>query len=236
MNINEIQKYVINLDSRQDRLEHIQSEFEYIGWKFNRFSAVDTGSYEGCALSHIALAEQALDSNLDYILVVEDDIFFMPYFHELLNDCLKDLESVDWDLFHLAPSIHRPLNYEFGNLVDLSADRPPKKENHRGIYGTSGFIYKKSIFDKFKHWHGCKKWKNPKLQKPFDVFFDEYIYYNYKCYCPKFPLVTQISDYSTINRGVYNNHYIMTYNWRAYINPEFPIKYFDQNACRKFRQ
>jgi GR25 family glycosyltransferase involved in LPS biosynthesis len=236
IDLKSIPKYVINLDGRKDRLEHIQSEYEYLGWEFIRYSAVNTGSYEGCALSHIAIAEEAYNNGHEYVWVTEDDVFFMPYFKELLSNCLNDLSSKEWDLFHFAPSIHRPMYYDSGYLVDLSCEKPPKEEKHRGIYGTSGFIYKTKMFSEFKKWHGCKKWPNPATQKPFDVFFDEYIYENNQCYCPHYPLVTQIADYSTINRGVWNNHYIITYNWKAYIDKTLPQKYLDINECRKDRK
>ena len=124
IDLKNIPKYVINLSERKDRLEHITKEFNYVGWDFIRFDAVNTGSYEGCAESHMAVARLAKENNEEYILVTEDDIFFMPYFHEILNECLKDLNDVEWDLFHFAPSIHRPLNYTGGNLVSLTGPHP----------------------------------------------------------------------------------------------------------------
>ena len=126
MNLEKIEKYVINLKSRSDRLEHIKGEMKYMGWDFNLFEAVDTSSYKGCAYSHIEVAKIAKEKGLDYVMVLEDDVFFMPYAKQLLADCLKDLEDMEWDLFHFAPSIHRPLTYEGGNLVNLSGPHPPK--------------------------------------------------------------------------------------------------------------
>lgn len=237
MNISSIKKYVINLSNRKDRLEHITKEFDYAGWDFIRFDAVDTSSYEGCAYSHIEVAELGIKQNEDYIMVFEDDIFFMPYFKDLFLDCINDLKNIEWDLFHFAPSIHRPINYESGNLVNLSGPHPPKNEGHRGIYGTSAMIYKSTIFGEIKKWLGHEDYDNPAKQKPIDVFFDEYIYPNFKCYCPKAPLVTQIMDHSTVNNGVFNNHYIMTYNWQAYINnKDLPATFnMDHQRCLDFR-
>lgn len=236
IDINTVDKYVINLDSRQDRLKHIEKEFDYVGWNFNRFSGVNTNSYEGCAFSHMGVASLAKEKGLDYVMVFEDDIFFMPYALQLLEQCLRDLEDVDWDLFHLAPSIHRRINYSEGNLVDLSAQHPPKRPTDRGIYGLSAYIYKSHMCDEILKWKGHRDWPNPAQQKPIDALFDEYIYPTFQCYCGKFPIVTQIADYSTINKGVYNNHYIITYNWVSYINKNFPSRYFDQNACRQLRK
>jgi GR25 family glycosyltransferase involved in LPS biosynthesis len=240
LDLDSVEKYVINLKSRTDRLEHIKNEFKYIDWDFNLFEAIDTGSYEGCAFSHVKIAEIAKNKGLDYVMVFEDDCFFMPYAKDLLRDCLKDLDSLDWDLFHLAPSIHRPLTYEGGNLVNLSGPHPPKQENHRGIYGLSAYIYRQSLCDEILKWGNNRDgdlWTNPALQKPIDALFDEYIYPNFKCYCPRAPIVTQIMDYSTINNGVWNNHYIMTYNWLSYINDkDMPSTFnMDQQRCLDFR-
>ena len=235
MNVNNIEKYVINLKRRTDRFDHISGEMKYIGWDFNLFEAVDTSSYKGCAYSHIEVAKIAKEKGLDYVMVLEDDVFFMPYAKQLLTDCLKDLEDMEWDLFHFAPSIHRPLTYKDGNLVNLSGPHPPKLENHRGIYGTSAFIYKASLFDEFPKWSGHKDYSNPAEQKPIDIFCDEYIYPNFKCYCPKLPIVTQKMDFSTVNNGVWNTHYIMTYNWKAYINKELPNRYLEYQTCLKER-
>jgi hypothetical protein len=233
INLETVEKYVINLKNRPDRLDHIEKEFEYAGWDFNLFEAIDTGSYEGCAFSHLEIAKIAKQKNLEYVMVFEDDIFFMPYAMELLADCLVSLESKDWQFFHLAPSIHRRINYSSGNLVDLSAEHPLKRPTDRGIYGLSAYIYKASLYDEFQKWGTHHH--NPARQNPIDVFCDEYIYPNFQTYCAKLPIVTQIMDHSTINNGVWNNHYIMTYNWKSYINDELPNSYFDYNTCLKIR-
>jgi len=76
INFNEIPKFVINLERRPDRLETVTKEFEYMGWEFERFNAVDTNSYEGCAYSHQEVAKIILERCYEYAMVFEDDIFF----------------------------------------------------------------------------------------------------------------------------------------------------------------
>lgn len=238
INIETVPKFVINLSNRKDRLKHITKEFEYMGWSFERFDAIDTSSYIGCAESHIAIAKLAKEKKYPYIMVFEDDIFFMPYAKKLLSECIDKLNNIKWDLFHFAPSIHRTLTYKGGTLVNLSGPHPPKNEKNRGIFGTSALFYSSKMYDEIPKWthRDGKKWSNPGLHKPIDVFFDEYIYSNFKSYCPNAPIVTQIMDHSTVNNGVWNNHYIMTYNWLSYINKDVPSTFnFDIDMCRKFR-
>jgi GR25 family glycosyltransferase involved in LPS biosynthesis len=52
MNITNIPKFVVNLERRPDRLEHIQKEMDYMGWDYELFKAVDLNNHGGCTLSH----------------------------------------------------------------------------------------------------------------------------------------------------------------------------------------
>jgi GR25 family glycosyltransferase involved in LPS biosynthesis len=60
MRLNEIPKFVLNLEKRIDRLEHIQKEMSYIGWDYELFKAVDTGCHLGCTLSHVGIIDIAI--------------------------------------------------------------------------------------------------------------------------------------------------------------------------------
>ncbi len=42
MKFNELPKFVVNLETRPDRLEDIKFELDYIGWDYEVFSAVNT--------------------------------------------------------------------------------------------------------------------------------------------------------------------------------------------------
>ena len=139
----ELKKFIINLDRRTDRLEHINEEMSWIGWDFERFSAIDTNSYIGCALSHQKLAEICLDLDGEYFMFLEDDIFFMPYAKEQISKCEEDLNNIDFDFFHLAPSLHRPVNNLTNNLMDITNLPPKDVDRHREVFGTSGFILNK---------------------------------------------------------------------------------------------
>jgi len=238
IDIDSIYKFVINLDNRVDRRHHITNEFEHIGWDYIRFPAIDTASYMGCAKSHMGVALLGIEKNLDYLMVCEDDIFFMPYAKQHLNDCLKALDNIEWDMFHLAPSLHRPLNMDRDDcLIDLK-NLPPKLEKHTAIYGTSAMIYKKSILPEVLKWPlTIDGWNNDGLMWPIDKFFSTYIYPNFNCFCGNLPIVTQIKDASTVNNGqVIDNHYLITYNWKQYANKNLPESLMNYEHCKKNRR
>jgi len=109
-NINDIRKVVINLKRRPDRLEQFNQEMNYMGWDYEVFEAIDGGGYVGCALSHQKIIEDFLKTDDEYIMVFEDDSFFMPYTKNQLEKSLNELSNLDWDFFHLGPSINCPVN------------------------------------------------------------------------------------------------------------------------------
>ena len=233
MKINDIPKFVINLDRRSDRLEKFDQEMKYIGWAYERFSGIDTNSYIGCAKSHQQLSRNILDKNYDYAIVLEDDIYFMPYAKKIINQLDIELfnTKLNWDIIHFAPSIHRPLNQYNNNLLDLS-NTPPKDTNkHRGIYGTSGFILTKKACEYIIEWDTNKFLENSNQQIPIDEYLDRIVYPNICSFCPTLPLMVQRRDFSDINKTFDNNHYLMTYNWNVYCPTKLDKNLFTFEYC-----
>jgi GR25 family glycosyltransferase involved in LPS biosynthesis len=235
INFKEIPKFVINLDRRPDRLESVKEEFSYIGWDFERFSAVDTNSYEGCAYSHQKIAQIILERGYDYAMVFEDDIFFMPYAKKLIPLIEQELSENEWEFFHFAPSIHRPLNKFSENLVDLTNLPPKDPDRHRGIFGTSGFILTKKSAEYVTKWNTNDIIENTHMQVPIDEFLDRGVYPNMQSFSAKLPLVVQKSGYSDINKTMDSNHYIMTYNWNVYFPDKLESVYLDHGRCVEIR-
>lgn len=235
INFNEIPKFVINLERRPDRLESVQNEFDYMGWTFERFNAIDTNSYEGCALSHQKIANIILERGYEYAMVFEDDIFFMPYTKELIPLIEKELDENEWYFFHLAPSIHRPLNKFSENLVDLTTLPPKDPNRHRGIFGTSGFILTRKACEYIVEWDTNKIIENSHKQIPIDEFLDRAVYPNMQSFSLKLPLITQKKGYSDINGTIDSNHYVMTYNWNIYVPDKLDGKYLDWDNCLQMR-
>jgi GR25 family glycosyltransferase involved in LPS biosynthesis len=109
--------YVINIDSRKDRLDNAQNEFRKIGAAFTKVSAVDgykegleAAPYKGYnpkywnpgAAGLLKSTEKALlhalQNNYKRILICEDDIEFAPNINEMSDAWLKTVPK-DWQMF-----------------------------------------------------------------------------------------------------------------------------------------
>jgi len=113
--------FCVNLDSRPDRWETVQEEFDKIGVldKVERFSAItpspiesihthgggviSTGS-NGCHLSHVSCIKYAKDNNFNNVLMFEDDVKFINWNPDTLTNATKSLNGIDWNMFYLGGS------------------------------------------------------------------------------------------------------------------------------------
>lgn len=238
MTIKDLPKFVINLDRRSDRLQLFDREMKYVGWSYERFEAIDTNSYIGCAQSHQQLSRLILQQNYDFAIVMEDDLFFMPYARELvtiLDHQLFQQSEFKWDILHFAPSIHRPLNKLNDYFLDLTHLPPKDNDKHRGIYGTSGFILTKKACEYIAEWDTDKFLNNSHQQIPIDQYLDLAVYPNINSVCPHLPLVVQRDSFSDINKTYDSNHYLMTYNWNVYCPSKLEQNMLDQSYCERIK-
>jgi len=91
--------FYINLASRPDRRQHVESQLKTIGiTDFQRFNAIRLiNGALGCSMSHLKCLEIAKESGWSHLLIVEDDIKFLN--PELFKTQLNKFLSVheDWD-------------------------------------------------------------------------------------------------------------------------------------------
>ena len=101
--------YVINLEKRKDRLENFKLPFDYkvflatdgkIEYK-NLDSSDRVKSHLGCLDSHKRLLEQSLTSNVDAVLVFEDDVELCDDFKNKFYEIINSLPQ-DWDLIYFG--------------------------------------------------------------------------------------------------------------------------------------
>ena len=100
--------YYINLEERKDRKELVENELNELGWEYERFNAIKTTNGRvGCSMSHLKLIQMAKEKDLDYIVIVEDDIQFMR--KSWYNEKIKNILDNNFDVFLLAGNLRPPI-------------------------------------------------------------------------------------------------------------------------------
>jgi len=107
--------YVINLESRKDRRENIEKRLQNIGFTYTIINAVtrddpiikerskgtehlnnrseyDKGAVYGCLLSHIKASKELLKSDMEDVLVIEDDVVFHKDFKKMFLMIMTKLD------------------------------------------------------------------------------------------------------------------------------------------------
>ena len=109
----------INLDHRTDRNESIKKELSKIGIDNpKRFPAIKTEmGIVGCCLSHMRCIQEAMQKDLDYICIFEDDIIIKR--PELLMRKVKKLINNDWDCLLLSGNNFKPY-VEYEDYIKVS--------------------------------------------------------------------------------------------------------------------
>lgn len=114
--------YIINLDTSVDRLQHISRNFKDYNLEFNRFPAINGKNISdnerndnttilcrtilcnyaeiGCALSHIELWRKMIRENIEFIIVLEDDVVIDEFFVNVIK-LIEHLNSFSFDFLSL---------------------------------------------------------------------------------------------------------------------------------------
>ena len=91
--------FYINLTSRPDRKQHVESQLNIIGINAERFNAIKLANGAlGCSMSHLKCLEIAKAKSWPHLLIVEDDIKFLnpDVFKTQMNLFLSKHKS--WDV------------------------------------------------------------------------------------------------------------------------------------------
>ena len=122
--------YLINLDGSDQRLASATAQLQQQNWDFIRFPAYDgrgkeLSSFEkyddlaaqkilgrslinselGCYLSHYGCVKKFLETDADYLVILEDDIQVLPEFKQNLDALLNYLDGhkeLDWYVVNIA--------------------------------------------------------------------------------------------------------------------------------------
>jgi len=156
--------YYINLDSRTDRNEDTIEELKKWGLyemseRVSAFKGTDslTFSYgsddyrrnnNAITLSHLEAIKKAKELDLDRILILEDDITFLPVNFQdpfyFINNCINEIKKIkDWDVLYLGGTIHQD---------SIFLERPflMKVEN---LLGAHAYIVNKRSYDRILNFY-----------------------------------------------------------------------------------
>lgn len=131
----------INLLSRTDRKQHIESQLTSIGVNPTRFNAIKLKNGRvGCSMSHLKCIENAKKNNWPYVMICEDDLLILnkDSFITHLNNFFTLHGNIDdaWNVLLLA-----------GNNVPpyVKIDNTCIKVSH--CQTTTGYIIKQRYYD-----------------------------------------------------------------------------------------
>jgi len=141
MNINSIENikhaFYINLETRPDRRQHVETQLHNIGIAATRFNAIKLNNGAiGCSMSHLKCLEIAKENNWDHVMIVEDDILFLNpnVFKNQLNKFLKN--NKDFDVVLIAGNNVPPYQ-----KIDDSCVKVYRCQT------TTGYIVQKHYYD-----------------------------------------------------------------------------------------
>ena len=200
----------INLTSRTDRNERVQSEIKKIGVDNpERFNAIklEDGAL-GCSMSHLKCIELAKKNNYEYVFVCEDDIEFLN--PELFLTQLKNFltSNIAWDTILVAGNNmlpYLPVNDTCIKILNCQT--------------TTGYIVKREYYNTLID--NYKTGIQNLLKEPFNNEYkiDKYWFKlqrkdNWYLIIPL--TIIQREDYSDIEKKVTNfRNYMLDYN-KAY--------------------
>lgn len=164
----DLKTFVINLDRREDRWVDFTKNAKGIEFlNYHRYSAIDgcqlistpqlhrifdgndynmRSGMVGCAMSHIKLYVELLNSDDDAYCILEDDLEFAPDFREKFTHMYNKVRLFDWDIVYLGHHLFKD------HITADSYDKTkmPKIEKwscqmsfSRSMGGTGGYVISK---------------------------------------------------------------------------------------------
>lgn len=198
--------YCINLDKRPDRWELAQKEFDKLGIKVERFSAIENNfGHHGCRDSHIGVIKLAKERNQKNILVFEDDIKMLDTNHEYYEKIINHIKDIDWHILYFSAIIAEEMDSYNEDLLIA-----------KKLLGLHMVAYNQSIYDKV-----LKDYQLRRI-RIIDVYFKEHILPLGKSYLTKLLCSTQRDDYSDISQRCVTKELILN-RYKKFVTDQIRI-------------
>jgi GR25 family glycosyltransferase involved in LPS biosynthesis len=189
--------FVVNLDSRPDRLETFKKNV--FPFEVERFPGVVAATGEdGCTRSTITILQRQLAKREFPFIVFEDDCKMLVPWSEV-EKAMKQLPD-DWDALWLGTNPRKPLQRHSDNLFRL-----------KGGYTSHAIIYNsKRMVEYILKNHNTPSGKN------LDIFYYHVVQKYFNCFVVYPLMATQISDYSDIAKVHTNNESEISINYNRF--------------------
>lgn len=179
--------YVINLDRCKERMKCMERRLKDI--PYTRFSAIspttlmsgfDKLGAQGCSQSHYKIWEECYHSNIQRVLIFEDDVIFMNNWVSLLNTQLSNLPK-DAAMLHLNvdPAFYLQDVSSKGTLIQLGKSKSPSHSTGAYILTRRGIEF---LYLTFKDRLGVADYMTIVLQQQLPC----YTFYPYLCFQAEF--------------------------------------------------
>lgn len=175
--------FLINLDSRTDRLKIADCHLKEQGIEYERFPAIkNENGIKGLILTMRELFKECLSRGYNNVLVLEDDAQMLFPAVPFLNEIIPQLPN-DYDCFHLGLNLLTNPQRVSSNILLINTS-----------YATHAVAYSKAGMEYIM----------PYLMRdeiqPYDILLMHHVQPNKKCYATFPMLCTQRPNYSDIEK------------------------------------
>ena len=186
--------YVINLDSRPDRMESFNKNV--FPFPIERVSGVVASCGEdGCTKSHLGILSK--QKEFPFMVLEDDCLLIEPW--SVVEEAMTQLPE-NWDALWLGATLRKPIARYSKNLHVL-----------KGAYTTHAIIYNsKRIVDFIVNHHRTPSGTN------LDIFLKRIVQERFNCFITRPMCVIQMSDWSDIAKVQTSNETEMVANYKKF--------------------
>jgi glycosyl transferase family 25 len=130
--------FIINLERRTDRKTHMLTEISKLDCDTYEFipAVNDPDPKVGCNLSHQYCIRLAKERDLDYVLILEDDVIFEDNVNDILEKALSAVHEYEWNLLYLGGNLKEEAFYMNEHLLHVTS-----------VNTTHAYIIHKRFYD-----------------------------------------------------------------------------------------
>lgn len=115
-----MQTYIINLPTRSDRRNHALHEVTKMPALSSTIMNGIIDNTGTCFQSHRNCVQKAKDLDLEYIVILEDDVVFEDNCIDIFSTAFREVQKLNWDMFYLGANLYSYAQKIGTNIVKLT--------------------------------------------------------------------------------------------------------------------